>query len=206
MIENAAEHALLAGCDHVVRPEDHGERHAGSRKVVLVVGFPQEILAQQFVHAVFVLAVTAVVGMCLSDRQHTGRGVGDRRRGEDVMAQVTGEQLNHEFNVLGVVGGDVTDHVPFGSGKNSPHSFGLAAVSDETAHRIRYLGLTAPTVQHGHLMALAHKLVYQRQTVEVCPTHDQNFHARQRRHPVDMHSISELRDPRIWRVRVSEPK
>ncbi len=32
------------------------------------------------------------------------------------MAQVVGEQLNHEFNVLGVVCGDVGDHVPFGSG------------------------------------------------------------------------------------------
>ena len=92
-------------------------------------------------------------------------------------ALVALEQLDHEFNIFRLVCRDVLDHVPFGADESGSDSVGLAAVSDEAASSVGYRSLASPAVQHRHIVAQAHEFVYQRQAIEVCPTHDENFHA-----------------------------
>ena len=158
--EQPGEHAQLTVGQGVVGPDHHRERHRRGGEPAVGVGSEQPVLAQQLVQAVLVLVRPPVVGEVLGDREDVGGGVGDRGAGEHVVAgPAASEQLEHDLDVLGVVGGDVVHAVPLGAAKYFAEPIVVGAVGDEPSHRAREIRLGPAPVADGDVVTGPDQLV-----------------------------------------------
>ena len=175
-LKQAHEHALLAVLDHVVRPEDRGERHHRGREAVIPVGAGQVLLAHDLVAPVLDLVLREIDGMGLADREDLRVGVDRRRAGEDVVAGPPVEDLVHAAHVVDGVGAHVLDAVELFAGEDLAHALVVRAVAVEAAHAGRQHGLRDAAVEGRDLVAVFHELLDEMKSVEPCAAHHQDPH------------------------------
>ena len=130
-------HSLLPVGDDVAWSEDHRQGDDGGGEPAPAVGRQQQILAEQLVQAVFALLGTAVDGVILGDRQDVGGRVDDRRGDEHIVPDPPVEQLDHDFDVLWVVGAHIVHAVEILAGENLTQPAVIGTVGNQPAHPIR---------------------------------------------------------------------
>ena len=156
-------------------PEHHRERGDRGGEAALAVLAQQDVLAQDLVHAVLVLALAAVERMVLGDRQQIRRRIDDGGAREHVVPGAPAQQLAHQLRVLGAIGADVEHAVPVAARERRAQCGRIGAVGDQARDAARQLGRGLAAVAHAHVVSGAHELAHEREPVELRAAHHERL-------------------------------
>lgn len=111
------------------------------------------------------------------------------------------QNLEHDLDVFGVIRAHIVDTIPILATEGLPQLTVIGAIGDEPTYRIGDVGFGTSTVTDRDIVTLGDELVNESEAVELCATHDENFHGERQ---YLTYSVLRPTVPPMSRVTVSE--